>query len=83
MPWWCNGRVTLSDGDVAMLAREAVDRIDPALDVRIAPADPVDPYRRERQAWTVSAGGSTTYLTADMTAEQALARLTSDLGRAG
>lgn len=75
--------MTLSDGDVAVLAREAVDQLDPDLDVRIEPADPVDPYRRERQAWTVSAGGSTSYITADMTAEQALAKLTADLGRVG
>lgn len=75
--------MTLSDGDVAVLAREAVDQLDPDLDVRIEPADPVDPYRRERQAWTVSAGGASSYITADMTAEQALAKLTADLGRVG
>jgi hypothetical protein len=71
--------VTLSDADIAALAREAVDRRDPDLDIRIAPADPVDPYRWGTPAWTVSAGGASSYVTADMTAEQALARLIADL----
>jgi hypothetical protein len=72
--------MTLSDGDVAALARQAVDQRDPDLDIEIVPADPVDPYRLGAPAWTVSAGGATSYLTAEMTAEQALARLTADLG---
>ena len=71
--------MTLSDADIAALAREAVDRRDPDLDIRIAPADPVDPYRWGTPAWTVSAGGASSYVTADMTAEQALARLIADL----
>jgi hypothetical protein len=73
--------VTLSDADVAALAREAVDRRDPELDVRIVPADPVDPYRWGTAAWSVSAGGATSYITADMTADTALAKLITDLGR--
>jgi hypothetical protein len=73
--------VTLSDGEVAVLARQVVDRRDPELEIEIVPADPVDPYRLGQPAWTVSAGGATSYLTADMTAEEALARLTADLGR--
>jgi hypothetical protein len=73
--------VTLSDGDVAALARQAVDLRDPDLDIEIVPADPVDPYRLGPSAWTVSAGGATSYLTAEMTIEQALARLTADLSR--
>ncbi|MGN6609441.1 MAG: hypothetical protein ACTHMS_20840, partial [Jatrophihabitans sp.] len=35
---WCNGPMTLTDGDVADLAREAVDRKDPDLDISISPA---------------------------------------------
>jgi hypothetical protein len=71
--------VSLSDGDVAALARQAVDRRDPDLDVRIEPADPVDPYRWDTAAWTVSAGGS--YITASMSADEALAKLVADLNR--
>jgi hypothetical protein len=78
---WCNGRVTLSDGDVAVLARQVVDRRDPDLDIEIVPADPVDPYRWGVPAWTVSAGGATSYLTADMSAVEALAKLIADLDR--
>jgi hypothetical protein len=71
--------VTLSDGEVAAMARQAVDRGDRDLDVRIVPADPVDPYRWGAAAWTVSAGGATSYITADMSAEEALAKLITDL----
>jgi hypothetical protein len=71
--------VTLSDGDVAELAREAVDWIDRDLDVRIDPADPVDPYRWGAAAWTVTAGAATSYITADMSADDALAKLIADL----
>lgn len=77
---WCNERVTLSDADVAALAREAVDRRSLDLDIRIIPADPVDPYRWGVAAWTVAAGGATSYITADMTADAALAKLIADLG---
>jgi len=77
---WCNGRVSLSDADVAALAREAVDRRSLDLDIRIVPADPVDPYRWGTPAWMVSAGGASSYITADMTAAAALAKLIADLG---
>jgi hypothetical protein len=73
--------VTLSDGDIAVLARQVVDRRDPDLDIEIVPADPVDPYRWGVPAWTVSAGGATSYLTADMTADEALVKLSADLDR--
>jgi hypothetical protein len=73
--------VTLSDGDVAALARQVVDQRDPDLDIEIVPADPVDPYRWGGAAWTVSAGGRTSYLTASMSAGEALAKLTADLYR--
>lgn len=71
--------MTLLDADVASLAREAVDRFNPGLDIRIIPADPVDPYRWGTPAWTVSAGTAKSYLTADMTAATALAKLIADL----
>jgi hypothetical protein len=71
--------VTLSDADVAALARQAVDRRSVDLNIKIAPADPVDPYRWGTAAWTVSAGGATSYITADMSAEAALAKLITDL----
>jgi hypothetical protein len=71
--------VTLSDADVAALAREAVDQRDLDLDITIIPADPVDPYRWGTQAWTVSAGGATSYITATMTSKEALTKLIADL----
>ena len=71
--------MTLSDGDVAALARQVVDRRDPALDIEIVPADPVDPYRWGTAAWTVTAGGATSYVTANMSADEALAKLAEDL----
>lgn len=73
--------MAISDADVAALAREAVDRRDPKLYIRIAPADPVDPYRWGTPAWTVTAGGATSYVTADMSVGDALARLIADLGK--
>lgn len=69
----------LSDGDIADLARAAVDRIDPDLDVRIEPADPVDPYRWETAAWIVRAGSASSYVVASMTWHEALDRLVRDL----
>jgi len=72
--------MALSDGDVAALARQVLDQRDPDLEIEIAPADPVDPYRLGLPAWTMSAGGASSYLTADLTAEEALAKLTADLG---
>jgi hypothetical protein len=72
--------MTLSDADVAALAREAVDRRSLTLDIRIVPADPVDPYRWGTPAWTVLAGGASSYITADMTLADALAKLVADLG---
>jgi hypothetical protein len=78
---WSNVLVSISDGDVAALARAAVDRIDPDLEVRIEPADPVDPYRWENAAWTVYAGSASSYIVASMTEEEALEKLTRDLAR--
>jgi hypothetical protein len=75
--------MTLSDGDVAALARQVVDRRDPSLEIEISPADLLDPYRLGLPAWVVSVGGASSYLTADLTTEQALAKLTADLGQGG
>ena len=69
-------RMSLSDGDVAALAREAVDRRDPELEIRIEPADPVDPYRWETAAWTVHAGVlEQLHRRRRMTAQEALEKL--------
>jgi hypothetical protein len=73
--------LTLSDADVAALAREAVDQRDLNMDIKIVPADPVDPYRWGTAAWTVSAGGATSYITADMSAQAALSKLIADLSQ--
>jgi hypothetical protein len=51
---WSNGRVTLSDGDVAALARQAADLFEPELTVRVAPAANDDPYRWGAHGWTVT-----------------------------
>jgi hypothetical protein len=71
--------VTISDGDIAALARAAVDRIDPDLDVHIEPADPVDPYRWEFRAWTVHAGSASSYIVASMSEQEVLDKLARDL----
>ena len=64
---------------MAALARVAVDGIDPELEVRIEPADPVDPYRWETEAWTVHAGKASSYIVASMTEQEAREKLTLDL----
>jgi hypothetical protein len=70
----------ITDGDIVALAREVVDRIDPELDIRIEPVDPVDPYRwEENRAWTVHAGSASSYIMASMTRSEALAKLARDL----
>lgn len=50
---WCNGGVTLSDGDVATLSRQAVDLLDPQIPIDVEPADSADPYRWGRRGWLV------------------------------
>lgn len=71
--------MTLHDGDVADLAREAVDRKDLKLEIRIEPLGQNDPYRLGTEAWNVTAGGRTSYVTASMTWQEALDRLIADL----
>lgn len=45
--------MTLSDGDVAQLARQAMNLLDPDIDVRIEPGVSADPYRLTPASWTV------------------------------
>jgi hypothetical protein len=71
--------VSLHDGDIADLARETVDQKDPRLEIRIDPLGQNDPYRLGAEAWTVSAAGRTSYLTASMTRREALDKLVADL----
>ncbi len=71
--------MSLSDADIADLAREVVDRRDPRLDIHIDPLGQDDPYRFGAQAWTVSAGGRTSYVSASMTWREALEKLIADL----
>lgn len=71
--------MSLQDSDVADLARQAVDRRDPTLDIRIAPLGQDDPYRWGPEAWTVTAGGRTSYIRASMTWREALDKLIADL----
>ncbi|MDQ2748669.1 MAG: hypothetical protein M3Y44_03935 [Actinomycetota bacterium] len=71
--------MSLHDSDIADLAREAVDQKDPQLEIRIDPLGQNDPYRLGTEAWTVTAGGRTSYITASMTWHQALDKLVADL----
>lgn len=73
--------MSLHDGDVADLAREAVDQKDVQLEIRIDPVGQNDPYRFGTEAWTVTAGGRTSYISASMTRHEALERLIADLVR--
>jgi hypothetical protein len=68
--------MSLTDGDIAALARRVVDQTDPDAEVRIIP---VDPYRWDGAAWTVSSGGRSSYIRATMSADEALAKLAADL----
>ncbi len=71
--------MSLNDADVADLAREVVDRVDPTLNIRIDPAGRNDPYRFGADAWTVHAAGRSSYLRSTMSRQQALDRLVADL----
>lgn len=73
--------MSLSHGEVAELARQVVDRLDADLQIVLVPSDPVDPYRWDVGAWTVSVGPATSYITADMSPDEAIAKLTADLGQ--
>ncbi len=76
--------MTIRDGDVALLARQAVDLLDPDLDVRIEPDAMSDPYRLARSGWTVHPLLDVRptfgiHLVAGMTPAEALARLIGGL----
>jgi len=71
--------MSLTDGDIAELARQVVDEVDPDADIQISPADPVDPYRWQTRAWLVSALGRNSYIIAEANAEDAAAKLRADL----
>lgn len=73
--------MSLHDSDIADLAREAVDRKDATLDIRIDPLGQNDPYRLGAEAWTVTAGGRTSYVSSSMTWREALDKLITDLAR--
>jgi|KBSSwiStaDraftv2_1062776.scaffolds.fasta_scaffold02258_14 hypothetical protein len=45
--------MSIGEGDVAALARQAVDLLDPSVEVRIEPGAPDDPYRRQVRSWAV------------------------------
>jgi hypothetical protein len=75
--------VTLTDGDVAALARQAVDLFDPELAIRIDPGDPVDPYRWGRTSWLVDAGVVGVEVTTQDSPADALARLLDQLSEHG
>jgi hypothetical protein len=46
--------VRLSDVELTQLARDAVDSVDPALSVRVAPSANDDPYRWGAAGWTIT-----------------------------
>jgi hypothetical protein len=71
--------MSLRDSDIADLAREAVDRRDPSLEIRIDPGGQNDPYRFGAESWTVTAGGRSSYVSASMTWREALDKLIADL----
>jgi hypothetical protein len=71
--------MALHDSDIADLARQAVDRKDPTLDIRIDPFAQNDPYRFGTEAWTVTAGARMSYVSSSMTWGEALNKLITDL----
>jgi hypothetical protein len=46
--------VALTDAELAQLAQDAADSVEPGLAVRIAPAANDDPYRWGSHGWTVT-----------------------------
>jgi hypothetical protein len=48
--------VTLSDPELAQLAQDAADSVEPGLRVHIAPGANDDPYRWGSHGWTVTVG---------------------------
>jgi hypothetical protein len=75
--------VTLTDGDVAVLARQAVDLFDPTLAVNIVPSDPVDPYRWGQRSWLVVAGPGSVEIGEGEDGAEVLARILDQLSEYG
>ncbi|HKC28398.1 MAG TPA: hypothetical protein VKB75_10330 [Jatrophihabitans sp.] len=76
--------MTLTDGDVADLARQAADKLDRHADVRIVPSDQVDPYRWGSRSWRVEIGDRISVLIHDTDSPgRALARLEAAVREAG
>jgi hypothetical protein len=72
--------VSLSEGDVAVLARQAVDLVSADIEIEIAPDAIDDPYRRGPASWVVwpRIGGHRSfgvYVESNSTPVQALGRL--------
>jgi hypothetical protein len=67
--------VTLTDGDVAALARQAVDLLDPRISIRIDPDAADDPYRWGRRSWLVETAVFQVYVSEADEASEALARM--------
>jgi hypothetical protein len=79
--------VSLSDGDVAVLARQAVDLVSTDIEIEIAPDAVDDPYRRGPASWVVwpRIGGRRSfgvYVESNSTPVQALGRLIDALSKA-
>jgi hypothetical protein len=79
--------VSLSDGDLAVLARQAVDLVSADIEIEIAPDAVDDPYRRGPASWVVwpRIGGHRSfgvYVESNSTPVQALARLIDALSDA-
>jgi hypothetical protein len=81
--------MSLSDPEVAALARQAVDLLDPGIEIRIEPEAAHDPYGFGSRAWRVSPlidgpanPGFAIVVYSNMTPVQALARLIDGLDNA-
>jgi hypothetical protein len=82
---WCNGRVTLSDGDVAVLAEQAAESIGGWVNVRIEPDSGDDPYRWGERFWIVhfeTAPGNGPSVTVRLAADDSEANAAARLGEA-
>jgi hypothetical protein len=80
--------MSLTDGDVALLAEQAATLVPTQVDVRVAPAAADDPYRWGAQSWTVYFGvgpdrddSIAVWVPADDSPTWALHRLVDGLGQ--
>lgn len=68
--------MSLTDGAVADLARQAADRLGPDVEVRVRPSANDDPYRWGGHGWLVHIGDAAeVWIPADAAPDEALARL--------